>query len=718
MEVIDMVQGTARKGERIPPAVRPRPVPPEAPLDHPALYFNRELGWLDFNRRVFEQARDPRTPLLERVRFLSITCSNLDEFVQKRIGGLRRQEAAGVGRPSPDGRIPSEQLSLVREAVQAQQSTATRLWEDELKPLLGREAGIRISHYDQISEEERQALGSYFEEQIYPVLTPLAVDPGHPFPFISNLSLSLAVELRDLVRGDFHFARVKVPTQQGRWVPVPGTKLHFVPLEEVVRHHVGTLFRGMAVVGCHVFRVTRNADVMRDEEEAEDLIAMISEELRERRTAPVVRLEVEGAVPSRVQDLLLRELELSREEVLPVEGDLALAECLELLDLPLADLRFPHWEPVVPTRLWPVEKEEGRRDIFSIIREGDLLVHHPYDSFTHSVQRLVEEAALDPDVLAIKQTLYRTSDESPIVRALVRAAERGKQVAVLVEVKARFDEQNNIEWARMLENHGVHITYGLVGLKTHAKMVLIIRREDGRPQAYCHIGTGNYHVDNARIYTDLGLLTCDPDIGADAVDLFHALTGHAPAQGYRKLLVAPMYLRDHFIRLIRREVEHQEGGSRGRILAKMNAVDDPVLIQELYRASRAGVTIDLVVRGHSRLRPGLPGFSENIRVISIIGRFLEHDRIFLFRNGGEPEVFLGSADWRGRNLDERVEVMAPVETPALKDRLIRLLEAALEDNRLAFDLQPDGSYIRRFPAEGEEERDLHRRLMDEARAAI
>jgi len=711
-------EATVRTPEqvRIPPTVRPRPVPPDASLKHPSLYFNRELGWLDFNLRVFEQARDPRIPLLERVRFLSITCSNLDEFVQKRIGGLRRQEAAGVGTPSPDGRIPSEQLALVREAVKAQQSMITRLWEDELKPLLRSEAGLRISHYDELSLEEHEALHDHFREQVYPVLTPLAVDPGHPFPFISNLSLSLAVELQDPEEGDVHFARVKVPTQQGRWVPVPGSKLHFVPLEEVVRHHVGSLFRGMTVVSCHLFRVTRNADVMRDEEEAEDLIAMISEELRERRTAPVVRLEVEVAMPPRVRDLLVRELELSHDDVIPVDGDLALAKCLELANLPLPHLLFPPWEPCVPPRLWPVEAEEGRRDIFSIIREGDVLVHHPYDSFTHTVQRLVEEAAVDPNVLAIKQTLYRTSDDSPIIRALMRAAERGKQVAVLVEVKARFDEQNNIEWARMLENHGVHITYGLVGLKTHAKVVLIIRREEGRPRAYCHIGTGNYHVDNARIYTDLGLLTCDPEIGADAVDLFHALTGHAPAQGYRKLLVAPMHLRDHFIRLIRREVDHQESGSEGRIIAKMNAIDDPKLIRELYRASRKGVSIDLVVRGHSRLRPGLPGFSENIRITSIIGRFLEHDRIFLFGNGGDPEIFLGSADWRVRNLDERVEVMAPVEEPSLKERIIRLLEAALEDNRLAFDLQADGSYLRRFPAEGEEERDLHRRLMERARA--
>jgi polyphosphate kinase len=711
-------EATVRAPEqvRIPPTVRPRPVPPDAPLDHPSLYFNRELGWLDFNLRVFEQARDPRTPLLERVRFLAITCSNLDEFVQKRIGGLRRQEAAGVGAPSPDGRIPSEQLALVRQAVQIQQSLTTRLWEDELKPLLRSEAGLRISHYDELSLAEHEALHDHFREQIYPVLTPLAVDPGHPFPFISNLSLSLAVELRDPDRGDFHFARVKVPTQQGRWVPVPGSGLHFVPLEELVRHHVSSLFRGMTVVGCHLFRVTRNADVMRDEEEAEDLIAMISEELRERRTAPVVRLEVEGAMPPRVRELLVRELELGQDDVTPVDGDLALAECLELADLPLPHLLFPPWEPCVPPRLWPVEEEEGRRDIFSIIREGDVLVHHPYDSFTHTVQRLVEEAAMDPNVLAIKQTLYRTSDDSPIIRALMRAAERGKQVAVLVEVKARFDEQNNIEWARILENHGVHITYGLVGLKTHAKVVLIIRKEEGRPRAYCHIGTGNYHVDNARIYTDLGLLTCDPEIGADAVDLFHALTGHAPAQGYRKLLVAPMHLRDHFIRLIRREVDHQESGSEGRIVAKMNAIDDPKLIRELYRASRKGVSIDLLVRGHSRLRPGLPGFSENIRITSIIGRFLEHDRIFLFGNGGDPEIFLGSADWRVRNLDERVEVMAPVEEPSLKARIIRLLEAALEDNRLAFDLQSDGSYLRRFPAEDEEERDLHLRLMEGARA--
>ncbi len=704
-------------GQVLPPAVRPRPVPTDAPLDHPSLYFNRELGWLDFNTRVLAQAVDPEIPLLERVRFLAISASNLDEFIQKRIGGLRRQEEAGVGRPSPDGRTPTQQLDLIREVLRESQASAARLWEEELKPELGERAGIRILSYGALNPLQQQALDRHFREQIYPILTPLAVDPGHPFPLISNLSLSLAVELKDSAHGEFHFARVKVPMTHGRWIRVPGTPdaWDFVSVDEVVRANIEGLFRGMEVVGCHAFRVTRNADVMRDEEEAEDLIAAISEELRERRTAPVVRLEVEASISDRIRDLLLRELGLSREDLVVVDGDLALAGCLQLADLPFPEHRFPPWEPVVPVRLRPRRDEEESPGIFSVIRDGDLLVHHPYESFTATVQRLVEEAAVDPQVTAIKQTLYRTSDDSPIVRALVRAAERGKQVAVLVEVKARFDEQNNIEWARVLENHGVHITYGLVGLKTHAKVVLIIRNEGGRPRAYCHIGTGNYHVDNARVYTDLGLLTCDPEVGADAVDLFHSLTGHAPGHQFRKLLVAPAHLREAFARLIRREAETARSGGTGRIIAKMNALDDPELIEELYRASRAGVSIDLIVRGHSRLRPGVKGFSDRIRVRSIIGRFLEHDRIYYFENGGHPELFMGSADWRVRNLDDRVEAVVPVEEPGLRERLIRILNLALEDNRLAFELQADGSYHRCSPGRGEGERSLHARLMEEAR---
>jgi len=699
----------------LPPAVVAPPVPEGADLDHPALYFNRELSWLDFNARVLQQALDGRHPLLERVRFLGITASNLDEFIQKRFGGLRRIEAAGVRRLSPDGLTPVKQLELVREAISHLAIALQRVWKEEVQPLLLREAGVSISTVAELDDEAQRKLGAFFREHLYPILTPLAVDPGHPFPFISNLSLSLAIRMREPVTGALHFARVKVPTRHGRWIRVPGASdYHFVAVEELVRHHAGELFRGMEILGVHAFRVIRNADVSREEEEAEDLIEMISEELRERRLAPVVRLEVERSMSDETQSLLLRELELGAEDVQLVDGELALDHLIELAGIPLPEHQFEPWEPVVPARLFQGIEADGRRqDIFSALRGGDLLVHHPYDSFAGTVLRLVEEAAEDPKVLAIKQTLYRTSDDSPIVRALLRAVALGKQVAVLVEVKARFDEQNNIEWARILENAGVHVTYGVVGLKTHAKAVLVIREEDGHPRTYVHIGTGNYHSDNARIYTDLGLLTCDPEIGRDVVNLFHFLTGYAPAQPYHRLMVAPSGMRAAFIALIEREISLQRSGTPGRIVAKMNALDDSEIIRHLYRASQAGVRIDLVIRGHCSLRPGIPGYSEHVRVVSIIGRFLEHDRIFLFGNSGNPAVYIGSADWRGRNLDSRVEALAPIDEPTLRARLIGILDTALSDNDLAWELEPDGGYLRLDPNGDEPVRNLHRILMDD-----
>jgi polyphosphate kinase len=699
----------------IPRAVRPQDVPEGVELDHPSLYFNRELGWIDFNWRVLAQAMDPEIPLLERIRYLGITYRNLDEFIQKRVGGLRRQEAAGVLKPSPDGRSAPEQLELIREATREMQSSADRIWADELRPLL-REAGFRISGYDDLTDGQRRKLDRYFDEHIYPVATPLAVDPGHPFPFISNLSLSLAVQMCRPGREALHFARLKVPVAEGRWIPVPDSDLpnHYVPVEEVVRRNVSKLFRGMEIISVHPFRVTRNADIRRDEEEAEDLLAMISDEIRERRAAPVVRLEVDHAMPRYVRELLLRELGLTEVDLVQAEVELGLADLFDLADVGPAELRFSPWEPVVPEPLAHEGETEEEQDIFSILRRGDLLVHHPYESFAASVQRLIEEAAADPAVLAIKQTLYRTSDRSPIVNALRRAAERGKEVAVLVEVKARFDEQNNIEWGQMLEQAGVHVTYGMAGLKTHAKALLVIRQEDGQPRAYCHIGTGNYHLGNARLYTDLGLLTCDPAVCGDVVNLFHHLTGYAPDQPYRRVIVAPTRMRQRFLELIRAEIEVVEGGGEGRVLAKMNALDDLEIIRELYRASRSGVRIDLIVRGHCRLRPGLPGYSDNIRVVGHVGRFLEHDRIFWFGNGGEPLVFIGSADWRSRNLDDRVEAIVPIEAAELRDRLTGILEVALADNVLAWELRPDGRWLRRAPAPGEEPRSLQDTLMAEA----
>jgi polyphosphate kinase len=703
----------------LPRAVVPQQVPAGAPLDHPTLYFNRELGWLDFNWRVLYQALDAALPLLERVRFLSIAYTNLDEFFQKRVGGLKRQQAAGVQRLSRDGRAPSAQLEMIRSAVLVMNHTLSQVWERELRPALREQADMVVADYTALGEHERRTLDTHFREHIYPVLTPLAVDPGHPFPFISDLSLSLALLLRHPVRGSVHFARVKVPTSQGRWVQVPnGTHaVHVVAIEDLIRHNVGALFRGMEVLAAHAFRVTRNADVRRAVEEADDLLAMISEEVRERRFAPVVRLEVEDRMPAQLRELLLRELELVPQDLYDVAGLLDPGDCAELAALGPREHAFEPWEPVVPAALQHEGETDEAHDIFAILRAGSLLVHHPYESFAASAQRLVEEAAADPAVVAIKQTLYRTSEDSPVVSALIRAAERGKQVAVLVEVSARFDEANNIEWAERLEDAGVHVTYGLVGLKTHAKALLVIRTEAGRPHAYCHIGTGNYHAKTARLYTDVGLLTCEPEVTADVVNLFHYLTGYAPDQQYRRLIVAPRDMRLAFVERIRREVRAQRRNGNGRIIAKVNALDDAALMEELYRASQAGVRIDLIVRGHCSLRPGLPGYSETIQVRSIIGRFLEHDRVYYFANGGDDdngEVLLGSADWRARNLSDRVEAIVPVTEPALKKRLVRTLEYALKDNALSWELTADGHYLRRHPRADEELFNVHERLMRSA----
>ena len=698
-----------------PRAVEPQEIPAGAPLDHPSLYFNRELGLLDFNWRVLAQAADERNPLLERVRFLAIVSSNLDEFFQKRVGGLRRQLEAGVQTLSLDGRTPAEQLRLVSSAARAQYAATSEMWERELVPRLREEADIVISRYSQLDEGQRAALDEHFREHIYPVLTPLAVDPGHPFPLISNLSLSLAVLLRHGARNTLHFARIKVPSTTGRWLPVAGSAhgFHFVPVEDVILHNAADLFRGMDVVTVDAFRVTRNADVDRDDE-AEDLLSMISEELRERRFAPVVRLEVDHDMPAEARELLLRELEISADEVFESEGIIGLADCGQLADLDLPAHRYEPWEPVVPEALQHEGESEEERNVFAVIRRGDVLVHHPYESFTASVQRLLEESADDPSVVAIKQTLYRTGSDSQVVQALKRAAERGKQVAVLIEVTARFDEANNIHLAETLEDAGAHVTYGLVGLKTHCKVLLVVRDEGGHPRTYCHVGTGNYHARTARQYGDLGLMTCNPEVGDDVVNLFHHLTGYAPDQQYERLVVAPRDMRGAFEARIQREVAHARDGRGGRITAKMNALDDAGIIQSLYAASQAGVQIDLIVRGHSRLRPGLPGYSENIRVISIVGRFLEHDRIYRFANAGEPEVLIGSADWRGRNLTERVEVLVPVLDEAIRERLEALLEMALRDNRLSWELEPSGEYVPRTPRPDEAEVSYHSLLMEDA----
>ncbi len=696
----------------VPRAVEPQPVAEGADLTDPALYFNRELSWLDFNARVLAQALDSRTPKLEQLRFLAITANNLDEFFRKRVGGLKRQEAAGVRSLSPDGRTPDEQLDLVREAIAPMYETIIQVWEEGLRPSL-EEAGIVVRDYDDLSSKQQVSLDEYFHTHIFPILTPLAVDPGHPFPFISNLSLSLAVMLRHPARGTEHFARLKVPISRGRWIAIPGEVNHFVPVEQIIRANVGELFRGMEVVAVSAFRITRNADVRRNEEEADDLLAMISDEVRERRFADVVRLEVEAAMPKTVRTLLVRELELEEEDVYVSDGLLELADLMDLADLPLPRLQYKPWEPIVPIRLRHEGESEDQANVFAVIRKGDLLVHHPYESFSASTLRFIEEAAMDPNVLAIKLTLYRTSRDSPVVAALRRAAEEGKQVAVLIELKARFDEERNIEMAQLLEKAGVHVTYGLVGLKTHAKTTLVVREEADGLRTYSHISTGNYNPTTARFYTDLGLLTANPAIGADLVNLFHYLTGYAPEQSYRKLLVAPRRMRPAFIEMIHAEMEHQKASGNGRIICKMNALDDPVMIRELYKASQAGVQIDLIVRGHSRLRPGLPGFSENIRVISIIGRFLEHSRIYYFGNNGDPKYFLASADWQRRNLEDRVEVALPIEDEDVQGRLKRTLKFCLKDNRLVWDLDADGLYTQRTPGE-DKVRAFHDVLMDRA----
>ena len=679
--------------EFLPKATVAQRVPRKSELGDPSLYFNRELSWLDFNWRVLYQAMDARTPLLERVRFLAIASSNLDEFFRKRVGGLKRQVAAEVRTLSPDGRSPEDQLLLIAHAVPEMYRAMGEVWNGQLKPALKKKAGVHIKNYDDLSDEERERADAHFRTRVFPILTPLAVDPGHPFPFISNLSLSLAVLMKHPERDNEHFARLKVPVKRERWIRVNDDH-HFVPVEQVIAHNIQELFKGMEIHGVYPFRVTRNADLRRNEEEAEDLIEMISDELRERKTAAVVRLEVPGDMPDHVRLLLMRELELDFEDVYEmVNGLVDHSDCAALADLPVPEHQYPAWKSVIPTQIrLHSDGQELPQNLFKVIQERDIFVHHPYESFRASTQHFVETAAEDPKVLAIKLTLYRTSSESPIVNALIRAAESGKQVAVLVEVKARFDEENNIEWAQTLEKSGVHVTYGLIGLKTHTKVTLVVREEEDGLISYCHIGTGNYNPKTARLYTDFGLLTADKERGHDVINLFHYLTGYAADQYYSKLLVAPRDMRKAFIDLIRQEMDfHREHGN-GNIMAQMNALDDVEMIQQLYEASQAGVSVQLIVRGHCRLRPGLKKISENIHVISILGRFLEHSRVYYFHQNGNPRVFMGSADWMRRNLDDRVEVVTEIEEETARQRLIDNLHIALADRRSAWVLDSEGRY--------------------------
>jgi polyphosphate kinase len=673
--------------------------------------LNRELSWLEFNARVLHEAEDAANPLLERLKFIAIFDSNLDEFFMKRVGGLKQQLASNVREldPGTDG-TPLQQLAAINAKVRPMVKRQRRLLNADLLPALGQH-GLEVVSWDELRASERRHLAGEFDRQFFPVLTPLAVDPAHPFPFISNVSLSLAVSIKAPGDSAPRFARVKAPHVLPRWVQVPKT-LRFVPLEEVIAHHLDRLFPGMEVVESYPFRVTRNADVHRNEETAEDLLEVIQEELRERRFATVVRLEVAKGMPRWMLDLLFDELELGESELYEVEGPLALKDLMALAGTaPLPSLRFRPWTPVMPPR-FHVEEEEG--GLFGAITAGDILVHHPYDSFANSVQRFIETAADDPSVFAIKQTLYRTSAGSPNMAALIRAAEARKQIAITVEIKARFDEAANIEWAEALEGVGAHVCYGVVGLKTHAKIALVVRQEKDVLRSYVHIATGNYNPETAKLYTDLGLFTADEEIAQDVAQLFNMLTGFVYQPKFKKLLVAPTSMRPRFLEMIEREVEHHRKGKGGHIIAKMNALDDRQVIDALYDASAAGVEIDLIVRGICRLRPGLPGKSETIRVISIVGRYLEHARIFWFANGGKPETYIGSADWMTRNLDARVEAAVPIEDPRLQEEVKAILDLQLADNVKAWDMQADGSYVQRRPGKDEEPRSSQDLLMQQA----
>ena len=673
------------------------------PAIDPSLYINRELSWLEFNARVLHEAFDPRNRLLERLKFLAIFSTNLDEFYMVRVAGLRRQIASGVQHVPPDGMTPAQQLAAIIERVADLVEQQRKCLYDVLLPELG-EHGIKIVRIEELTPAEWLVVDQFFESQVFPVLTPLAVDPGHPFPYISNLSLSLAVQVFDPATGATRFARVKVPKVLPRWIPF-GRPNQFVPLERVIGANLGALFPGMEIRSFSTFRVTRYSDLeLAHSDEDEDLLTIIEEQVFQRRFAEVVRVEVQRGTPTELRELLLGELLEDQPPEMPALTEADLIETGPLLDLGdlmwLATMEIPELRdpPFVPAT--PPELRDTSRSIFDAIRERDILLHHPFDSFPASVEHFLTSAAVDPNVLAIKMTLYRTSGDTAIVRALTEAAQRGKQVAVLIELQARFDEVNNITWARTLEGFGVHVAYGLPGLKTHTKTVLVVRREPDGIRRYSHIGSGNYNSKTAHVYTDLGLLTSSPSIGADLTDLFNALTGFSHQSDYRNLLVAPANMRKRFIEMVDREADHASAGKPARIIAKMNALVDAEIIQHLYEASQAGVEIDLIVRGICCLRPGIAGISDHIRVISIVGRFLEHSRIFYFANAGDEEIYFGSADWMPRNFDRRVEVVTPVEDRRLHPRINSLLETLLADNRQAWDLGPDGTYVQRKPGSG------------------
>jgi len=679
-------------------------------IDDPALYLNRELSWLEFNQRVLHEAMDDRVPLLERVKFAAIAGSNLDEFFMKRIGGLKQQIGAGVQETTVDGLTPRQQLeachAYIRKHQQARESLTRGLWQQL------RSAGVELLTYIELGEVERRSVRKEYVDNIFPLVTPQSIDPAHPFPFVSNLSLNLLVSLRYPGERELSLARVKVPVSAGaqRFVRV-GQRFRFVLLEEVMMANLDLIFPGMEIVSCSLFRVTRNANTSRNEEHADDLLALIESTLQDRKFAPIVRLQVQPGMDPLHRGRLAAELGLDEHnDVFEIDGMMGMRDLWDVARLDLPALKDPVHHPVDHPVL------QSNRNIFHIIRDaGAILLQHPYESFNSSVERFLTESAEDPKVRAIKMTLYRTSPNSPIVDTLIRAAQNGKQVAVVVELKARFDEGANIRLATRMEEAGIHVTYGVVGLKTHCKVILVVRQDYNGIRRYVHVGTGNYHPITARLYSDLGLLVYDKEFGRDATELFNYLTtGFTPERAYRKLLPAPKILKRALLEKVEREIQlHQEDNS-GRIVFKMNALEDVEISRALYRAARAGVQVDLIVRDSCRVRPGVPGFSEKIRVISIVGRFLEHARIYYFRSGGAEEFFIGSADAMRRNLEYRVEVLAPVESPSLRKELWRLLEVQLADRRSAWELQADGSYVQYTPGPHDDPRSAQERLIEEA----
>jgi polyphosphate kinase len=672
-------------------------------------FLDRELSWLAFNQRVLELAEDNSLPLLERVNFLSIFGSNLDEFFMVRVAGLKRRIATGLAVRSASGLEPQEVLSAISTEAHRLQARHAETFKQTIEPAL-KEKGIELLTWTELTEEQQGNLKNYFDNQIFPVLTPLAVDPAHPFPYISGLSLNLAVVLRNPDNSTEHFARVKVPPLLPRFVRVPGTTSKFVPLEIVIGQFLGKLFAGMEVLQHHTFRVTRNEDLEVDEDEGENLLVALEKELLRRRFGPPVRLEVANDINPQVLELLVRELDIAEEDVYRLPAPLDLTGLFEIAGLKRAELHYPQHNVV--TNRYLRNTDEEKVNFFRAIREREILLHHPYESFSTSVQEFLAQAAADPKVLAVKQTLYRTSGDSPIVDALIDAAEAGKQVLALVEIKARFDEQNNITWARKLEQAGVHVVYGIVGLKTHCKLSLVIRQEGDQLRRYCHIGTGNYNPKTARFYEDYGLLTCREQVGEDLTRLFNMLSGYAPDASFKSLLVSPNGVREGLTARINREIEFHEAGKPARIQIKVNSLVDEQIIDSLYRASQAGVPVDVLVRGMSALKPGVPGLSENIQVRSVLGRYLEHSRVFTFAGGGDPEVFIGSADMMHRNLDRRVEALVRITQPDHIKELLDLFTLAMSETSASWHLSSDGSWTRhQFDANGKKLNDVQDELM-------